>query len=177
MNGREVAACGDSAKGQRGLDLIAVDRLWQADDKDKPTDGSARESEGRQLEAGNSFEERVVAFGGGLAHGENFADAGELNAAEGAGQLREAIVIAGLGVIEPIACGCAALVAQAAQARSMGGIVSKHCAAFAGGDLLVGIKAKDSEVAEAAYAFAVELRADCFAGVFNQQRLLRRAMD
>jgi hypothetical protein len=71
-------------------------------------------------------------------------------------------------VVEPIAVGQAPLVSQAAQARRVSGIAREHCAAFAGGDLLVGIKAEDGEIAETAHAAMVEFGADGLAGVFDE---------
>ena len=48
----------------------------------------------------------------------------------------------------------------------------QHCAAFAGGELLVGIKAEDGQVAKAAGALALELGADGLAGVLDHDQIM-----
>lgn len=51
---------------------------------------------------------------------------------------------------EDLSLGTPALIAQAAQPGGVGWILEEDCAAFAGGELLVGVKAEDRKVAEAA---------------------------
>ena len=87
---------------EEGLDAGAVGGFGQADDEDEPADGAVRQGERGQLQAGNAGEESVVAFGGGAAEGEDLVDAAELDAAEGAGDVGEAVVEADVGVMEPV---------------------------------------------------------------------------
>src|ERR1039458_562174 len=58
----------------------------------------------------------------------------------------------------------------------VGGIMGQHGAAFAGGELLVGIEAEDGEVAEAACAAEIglvsKLGTDGLAGVFNEDQVV-----
>ena len=54
----------------------------------------------------------------------------------------------------------------------MGLSVGKDRAAFAGGDLLVGIEAEDGQIAEAADAAPVEFGTNCFACVFDDGQIV-----
>ena len=54
----------------------------------------------------------------------------------------------------------------------MGLSVGKDCAAFAGGDLLVGVEAEDGEIAEAANAALVEFCTNGFAGVLDDREIV-----
>ena len=102
VDGREVASGGDAALGEDGLDAVAVCRLRQPNDIDEPADCAVWKSQGWEFEGGEVFEECVVAQGGGLAECEHFFNAAELDAAEGTGDVGEAVVVAGFGVVEPI---------------------------------------------------------------------------
>ena len=79
-------------------------------------------------------------------------------------------------MIEPIEAGIAALITQPAQPRGVSRIAGQHGAALAGGHLLIGIEAEDGQIAEAADATPVEVRADGLAGVFDRDRRWRRAI-
>ncbi len=124
----------------------------------------------------------MVTLGGGATEGQDFADAAELNPAEGAGNVRQAVVEADVGMMKPIVgflrfedvrgIGYSALVAEAAKTVSMGLGVGQDCPAFAGGDLLVGVKTKDREIAESADAALIKLGADGFAGVFDDDEIV-----
>lgn len=105
MDGSEVAPGCDAALVESGLHLIAIYGVGKANDIDEPTDGTVRESEWGEFQAGNVAKELVVALGRSMAEGENFFDAGELNAAKSAGDFGETIVVAGFGVIQPATCG------------------------------------------------------------------------
>jgi len=76
VDGGEVAAGGDSAVGERGLDLVAVDSLRQENHVNKPAYGALGKVEGRESEAGDVLKQGPVALGGGGAEDENFLDAG-----------------------------------------------------------------------------------------------------
>ena len=147
---------GEALSGAFGADVhVAVARglLGQANDVDEPADGAMRERERREFETGDVkiSEECIVAFGGGSAKGKYLRDAAQLHPAQGAGDFREAVVVARFGVVEPIGS-AAALITQTAQARGMCRILSEHGAAFTGGELLIGVEAEDGKVAKAAYA-------------------------
>jgi len=101
MDGGKVAAGGDAALGERFLDVFAICEEGKANDINKPADGAVGQGDGWEFEAGDGAQKTVIALGRGVAKGEDFADAGELNAAEGAGNVGEAVVVAGFGVVEP----------------------------------------------------------------------------
>jgi len=73
-------------------------------------------------------------------------------------------------VIEPVGIGISALIAKAAEAGGVDGIVGQDGSAFACGDLLVGIEAKDGKVAEGSGWTGVELCADGFASVLKDEQ-------
>lgn len=100
--GGEVAASGDAMIGETGAEAIAVGFLRQANDIDEPADGATRERGVGEFEIRDGGEESLVALSGGVTEGENFVDAGELDPAQCAGQLGETVVVAGLGVIQPV---------------------------------------------------------------------------
>jgi len=176
MDGGEVAACSDPALGESGLDAVAICGLRQTDDVNKPAYGAVGQDEGWKFKAGDGSQEAVVACGGGTAEGKDFFNAGELDAAEGAGDVGKAVVVAGFGVVKPSTFRQPALVAEAAEAGGVGRIVGQDCAALAGGYLLVGIEAEDGEMAEAADAARIrrlaEFCADGLAGVFNEEKFV-----
>ena len=105
MDGREVASGGDAALSESVLHMIAIYRVGKANDIDEPADAATGKRERRKFKAGDVAKELVVALCGGMAEGENFFDTGELDAAKGAGDFGETVVVAGFGVIEPITCG------------------------------------------------------------------------
>jgi hypothetical protein len=74
-DGCKVASGGDAAADEGALNLVAVRLLWQPHDVDEPADGALRKGERRELQAGDSPEQRIVALGGGLAQLEYLADA------------------------------------------------------------------------------------------------------
>jgi hypothetical protein len=98
----EVAARGDALPEKCGLHSIAADAFRQANDIDKPTELTARKLERRTFETGHIREKGIVTHGGLTAESEDIIDSLQLNAAEGARQLRKPIVIARLGVVEPV---------------------------------------------------------------------------
>ena len=176
MDGGEVAAGGDSALGEGGLDTVSICGLGETDDVDEPAYGAIGQGKGRKFEAGDVAKQMVVAFCGGLAEGQDFVDARELDAAEGAGYFGKAVVIAGFGVVEPLGAKGSALIAEAAEAGGVGGIMGEYCAAFAGGDLFVWIEAEDGKVAEAANAAGIgrrsEFSTDGLAGVLDEEEVM-----
>ncbi len=74
-------------------------------------------------------------------------------------------------MVEPIGAWIAALIPEPAQARGVRRIARQHRAALAGGHLLVGIEAENSEIAEAAGEAPVEARADGFACILDQSQI------
>ncbi len=54
----------------------------------------------------------------------------------------------------------------------MGSSVGKNGAAFAGGDLLVGVEAEDGEIAEATNAALMEFGTDGFAGILDDHEIV-----
>ena len=184
MDRREVGCGGNSAVSEEGLDAGAVDGFGQADDVNEPADGAVGERQGGKCESGNAGEKDVVAFGGGAAEGKNFVDAAELDAAKGAGDVGEPIVEAdgwcrcGIGAAtfhpsnERLLLGASALIAETAEMVGVGLGVGENGAAFAGGDLLVGIEAEYGEIAEAAGAVVLDFRPDGFGGVFNDGKVV-----
>ena len=170
MDGSKVARGGDATAGKLSLHVIAADEFRQTHHVDEPAYGAARESERREFEAWNAVEKRVVSRSGSLAESEHLSDAAELHTSQRASQFREPVVVTDLSVVEP-ACGrLTTLIAQTAQTIGMSAVVSQHCAAFAGGELLVGIEAKYCHIAKAAGAVVVEFGADGLTGVFNEDK-------
>jgi hypothetical protein len=102
MDGREVAARGDALPEKCGLYSFAVGAFRQANDIDKPTEVATRKQERRTLETGHIREKGIVTLGGLATESEDLIDSPQLNAAKSASQLRKSIVVARLGVIEPI---------------------------------------------------------------------------
>ena len=84
VDGGEVAAGGDSALGESGLDAVAIRGVGKANDIDEPTDDAVGQSERGEFEALDLAKKLVVSLGGGVAASEDFVDAGELDTAEGA---------------------------------------------------------------------------------------------
>jgi len=74
VDGSEVAASRDSAGGERGLDVVAVDLLRQANHVNKPAYGALGKVEGWKFEAGDVLKQGLVSLGGGLTAGEDFPD-------------------------------------------------------------------------------------------------------
>ena len=122
MNGGEIAAGGDAPAGEGCADAFAVDVFRQADDVNEPADGAVGEGQWRQFEAGEVGEQGAVSLGCSAAQGEQFVNAGKLNAAQGAGDIGEAVIKAVFGVVEPVGA-CPALIAEASETGGVGRIV------------------------------------------------------
>jgi hypothetical protein len=144
VNGSEVTSCGNAASGEESANAVQVCALRQANYIDKPGDCAVWKCNRRQFEIGDCRQERLVALSDGSAAGEYFVDSRQLDAAEGACEIGEAVVVAGFNVVQPVARLTSALVAEAAETGGVGWIVGQDGAAFAGGELLVGIEAEDS---------------------------------
>jgi len=107
-----------------------------------------------------------------------------LDATEGAGDVGEAEVKADVWMMEPIEggggafcrvrIGSAALIAKAAETVGVGLGVGQNSSPFAGGDLLIGVEAKDGEVPEGADAALLKFGADGFAGIFEDDETMTR---
>ena len=104
MDGSEVGGGGDSVICEDGLDARTVERFRKANDVDEPADAAVGDRERWEDEARNICEESVIVLGSGAAQSKDFVDAAELDTAEGAGDVGEAIVEADVGVIEPAGC-------------------------------------------------------------------------
>jgi len=106
----------------------------------------------RKLEAGDALE----AFRVGLSHpafpGDDLFHTFQLAKADGRLHVGEAEIVAKFGVVEA-AVREEAEIAQASCLLRIGGVIGEDHAAFAGGDELVGVKAEDADVAQAATAF------------------------
>ncbi len=198
VDGCEISRSGDPVLSEKRLDAGAVGGLGEADDEDEPADGPIGQGERGQLKGGDADQERVVALGSGATEVENLADAAELNTAQGAGDIGQTVVEADIGVMKPLECGrwsvqqCRArisafhpidkdlslgappLIAKAAEAITVELRVRQDGAAFAGGELLVGVEAEDGEVAEGADAALMKFSTDRFAGVFNDDKVVAR---
>ena len=100
----EIPPRGDAAGREPSLDEVAVDFPRQANDIDEPAKVSQRECEGGEFETRyrDLCEEIVVTYGGGTAKFKNLRNAGELRASQGAGQIREPVVVAVLGMVQPV---------------------------------------------------------------------------
>ena len=102
---------------------------------------------------------------------EDFVDSAELDAAESTGDFREAIVEADFGVVEPACARLTGLIAQTPQASGVSRVAGEDGAAFAGGELLVGVEAEDRQVPRAARTLRggriAVFCADGFAGIFD----------
>ena len=158
VDGREVAGTSNAVGGERAEERVALllgEALVQADDVDEPTDGGVGE-----IERGQSQREvrkaLMIAARDSVAGGEDGVDTIELREAEGAGKLRQAVVVTKLGVLEPVVGRVAALIAQGADAFGERVVAGDDHSAFAGGDLLIGVEGEDGGVSEAADALVVE---------------------
>lgn len=102
VNGSEVAARGDALSGQRGLHVVAIEVRGKPDHEDEPAYGAVRYRTQGELQALTLGQQTEIPFGCSGAQSQHLREAGQLHAAQGAGEFRETVVIAGLGVIEPI---------------------------------------------------------------------------
>ncbi len=118
------------------------------------------------------FQTAVVLAGNGFASFQNGFNALELGGAEGAIQFGDSIVVAELFVLEPIGGIVAAVIAKFTSERGEFRIVCDDHTAFAGGDLFIGIEAKNPNVSEGSNFAAVELRAEGFASVFDDMEIV-----
>ncbi len=170
MDGWEVVGAADvmgAEIAEDGVAVCAVEIAGETDDEDKPAhDGLF--VDGGEDDVGFVEEGADVIVGDPLAGFDDFVEAFHLDDADGGVDVAEAVVVAEAGVGEPTAAGIAALVAETAAHVGELAIVGDDHAAFAGGDLLVGIEAEDAAAAEGSdFAFFVAA-AEAFAGVFDE---------
>ena len=169
VDGSKVAGGCDAQLGEGLLESRAIERGVEADDVDEPTDGGVGNGEGWGLDGGEVGEEGVIALGGEAAEGEDFVEAGELDATESTGDVAKAVVEAGFGLGEPAFVFCAALIAEFACVGGESGVAEDENAAFTGGDLLVGVEAEDASVTVAADGAVGDGGPQSFAGVFDEE--------
>jgi len=187
VDGREIWRAGDGVLREERLDAVAIARFGESNDEDEPADRAVRHGERGQLKPGNIREKDMVTLGGGSTEGKNFVDTAELNAAEGAGDVGEAVVESYVGMMQPVmlptkgdlgALGLpvriSALIAEASESVGVELGAGQDGSALSGGDLLVGIEAEDSEIAEGANTTLMKVSADGFAGVFDDHQVMAR---
>lgn len=92
VDGREIGRSSDAELREKRLDAAAVGGFGEANDEDEPADGAVGHVEWGQLKRRDISQKNVETFGGSAAEGEDFVDAAELDAAEGAGDIGEAVV-------------------------------------------------------------------------------------
>src|ERR1019366_9043594 len=179
MDGREVASAADAGLLEILEDAVAVgwgEGVGEANDVDKPADACVGDFERRKDETGLVGELLVVEVRDLFAACEDLGEAFHLADAESAGDLGETVVVAELGVLEPGVGGGAALIAEAAHVCGEFGAAGDDHAAFAGGDLLVGVEGEDGDVAKPAdgtcAASGVDGSAEGFAGVFDERKVV-----
>src|ERR1700674_5772064 len=96
----------------------------------------------------------------------------ELAGAKRAVQFGDSIVVAQLFVLTPIAGFGAALIAKFPGEHGKVRIICDDHSTFAGGNLFIGIEAKDARVSERSHFAAVELRAKGFASILDDEELV-----
>src|SRR5258708_6436883 len=111
----------------------------------------------------------LVCAGDGLAPLEDRFDPLQLFDAESAIQLRDAIVVAELLVLEPLAGRASPLIPELPGPHRDVRVVRDDDAAFTGRDLLVRIEAEDTRISERAHLAALVFRAERFASVFDHE--------
>ncbi len=174
MNGGEVVAAADAACPQLldhgGAVFLAV-AVGQLHDEYKPAHGAVRLNL-LEAEPVLGCQTRSIPFRHAAALAEYLSDPLHLHGADGAVHIAEAIVVAKSFVREPAHAGVAALIAHGLAESGDLVVVGDDHAALAGGDLLVGIEAEDTRVAEAAGHAALVICAERFAGVLDHTQLV-----
>jgi len=173
MNGGEVVAAADACGAEvdhEGVAGAGVKEVAEADDKDEPAhEGVFGDGGEDEVAAGHEADDVMVRDAAAVF--EEFVEAAELGDAEGGVDFAEAVVVAEALVGEP-GLAFAALVSEGAAGLGEAFIVGDDHAAFAGGDLFIGVEAEDASAAEGAdHAFA-GASAEAFAGIFDEDDLV-----
>lgn len=169
VDGGEVVVAADAFGAEFFHDDVAVggaEEVVEADDEDEPGHVGFV-VEGGEDEVAVVDEALHVPVGDAAAGFEDFVEALDLYDAECGVDLGEAVVESEAGVGEPVHA-VAALVAEGAAHRGEVGVVGDDHAAFAGGDLFVGVEAEDSAEAEGADLAFSGCAAEAFAAVFDE---------
>src|SRR5450432_1699985 len=126
----------------------------------------------RKRESGKVVKFLMINAGDRFAPGEDWFDSLKLLDAQGAVDIRNAIVVAQFGVLQPVDGIVTALIAELSRHRGNLWIICNDCAAFAGSNLFVGIKREDSHVSVRSNLLAFVFRSDGFAGIFDDLELM-----
>jgi len=170
VDGGEIVGAADVMGAeviQNGVAVRGFEVACQADDEDEPAhDGVVVGC--WEDEVGFVEEVADVLVGDALAGVDDFGEALHLDDADGGVEVAEAVIVAEAGVGEPTATRVAALVAEGAAHVGEFFVVGDDHAAFAGGDLFIGVEAEDADAAEGADLAAFVGTAEAFAGVFDE---------
>ncbi len=173
MDGREVVAAADEFGAELsddGIASVGVEEVAEANDEDEPAhEGIFGDGGEDEITAGHEAVD--VEMGDAAAVFEEFVESVHLSDADGGIDFAEAVVVAESFVREP-GHSFAALVSECTAGGGEAFVVGEDHAAFAGGDLFIGVESEDAGAPEGADGAFAGASAEAFAGVFDEDEFV-----